>query len=70
VRSARGISEKATDEIGISHMWNDFQLPDMKDRLHEVALKITFWKKKANSLAFDSCKTAGSIAKLTTALAL
>jgi hypothetical protein len=51
-------------------MWNDFELPDMKDRLHDVALKITFWKKKANSLPFDSCKTAGAIAKLITTLAL
>jgi hypothetical protein len=34
-------------------MWWVFQLPDMSDRLHMVAKKITSWKDKLNSSALD-----------------
>ena len=68
VRSTREIPKKASDDIGIRHMRNDFQPQLMSCRLHEVAPKFNFLKKEANSLVLDSSRTVEARAKLTTAL--
>lgn len=49
-------------------MWNEFQHPDVSDRLHEVAKEITLWKKKAKSGALDNYSTAEARAKWFTAM--
>ena len=67
-RSFQAIPEIWTDGIDVRHILREFQLSDMSGRLHEVAKKVTFWKKKPNSLAFDSYRTAEAVAKLTAAL--
>ena len=68
MRSFQEIPGKRSDEIGVRHILREFQLSDMSSRLHEVAEKVTFWKKKANSLAVDSYRTVEARAKLTAAL--
>ena len=68
MRSICEIPEIWTDEIGVRHILRDFRLSDMSGRLHEVARKVTFWKKDANSLAFNNYRTAEAAAKLTTAM--
>ena len=70
MRSIYEIPEIWTDEIGVRHILRDFRLSDMSGRLHEVARKVTFWKKEANSLAFDNYRTAEAAAKLTAAMLL
>ena len=67
VSSAREIPAISTHHIDVRSMPKELQLTDLNDRLHEVARKVTFWKKKANSLAFDSYRTIEATPKLTTA---
>ena len=58
------ISAIITKDIGVRNIWNKLKLPDQSDRLHEVAKRITFWKKKAESWALDSYSTAEASRKL------
>ena len=67
VSTAREISSISPHECDVRSMPKEFQRSDLNDRLHEVARKVTFWKKKANSLAFDSYRTIEATPKLTTA---
>ena len=53
--------------ISVRHMWKVFQLPDMSDRLHMVAKKITSWKEKPNSSALDNYRTIEAGVKWTAA---
>ena len=70
VGSAREIPAISTHDIDVMSMPREFQLSDLNDRLHEVARKVTFWKKKANSLALDNFGTVEAALKLTTAMIL
>ena len=53
--------------ISVRHIWKVFQFPDMSDRLHMVAKKITSWKEKQNSSALYNYRTIEAGVKWTAA---
>ena len=67
-RQAQGIPAISTDKTDVRSMSKEFEPSDMSDRLHVVAKKVTFRKKKAICSALNCYRTAEATAKLTAAL--
>lgn len=57
MRSPIVIPTIPTEHSDVTNMWQEFQLPDMRRMLHEVAKKITFWQKVAGSADLDNSRT-------------
>ena len=65
---AEEIPAISTHESDVRSMSKEFQPSDMRGRLHVVAKKVTFRRKKAMCLSLNCYRTAEAIAKLTAAL--